>query len=84
MPMEPRKWVPDVRGIADQLVEDFSTGGDDGQGFMDMVGTLQSMQQAAEFHGDEFTEDDWIALVQELVRRIVLGDEAPPPLDSDE
>ena len=84
MPIQRRNWVPDVRVIADQLVEDFVKGGDPGHGFMDIVGSLQSWQQTAEFHGDEFTEDDWIALVHDLVSRIVLGDEAPPPLDSDE
>ena len=83
MPMRRRSWVPDIRAIADQLVEDFRTGGDDGQGFMDILATLQSWQETAQSHGDEFREDDWIALVHELVRRIVLGDEAPPP-DSDE
>jgi hypothetical protein len=65
-PLERRKWVPDVKMIADQLVEDYRSGtwsverlgpgvvhrGDDGA-----VGTLGSWFDVARFHGEELQED---------------------------
>jgi hypothetical protein len=77
--VERRSWVPDVAMIADQLIEDYRTEtwgvegiGPDGrvsEGDSDAVGTMASWIAAAKDHGEEFQEDDWIALVQELARR---------------
>lgn len=77
--MERRKWFPDVAVIADQLVEDFrnSTWTVEGigpealvtEGGNDAVGTMASWIALAKENGEDFTEDDWIALVQELARR---------------
>jgi hypothetical protein len=74
MELQRRKWVPDINMIADQLIRDFSTE-DEGQGSLDINSTLDSWQATAQFHGDQLTEDDWGALVKELVRRIVLAPE---------
>jgi hypothetical protein len=75
--MKPRTWVPDVKLIADQLIEDYRTAtwametGQMGfsQGDNDSVGTIALWQATARDHGEEFTENDWVALVQELARR---------------
>jgi hypothetical protein len=73
-----RKWVPDPAAIADQLIGDYRDATQRnpndplearGQGDLDAIGTMESWQESAEFHGGEFTEDDWLALVQELARR---------------
>lgn len=41
-----------------------------GVGFVDGVATMDSwLTSTAQFHGGEFTEDDWLALVLELARR---------------
>ena len=74
---ERRKWVPDVKMIADQLIEDYRTAtwametGQMGvsQGDNDSLGTLASWLATAKDHGEEFQEDDWIALVRERARR---------------
>jgi len=68
MNLQRRNWVPDVNMIADQLIEDYRVGGED-QGFNDAVGTITSWLATAKDHGEEFQEDDWIALVWELARR---------------
>jgi hypothetical protein len=67
---QPRKWVPDIETIADELVEDYSqprwpVEWCDG----DAVFTMESWAATAQRHGETFTEDDWIALVQELAKR---------------
>ena len=75
--MKRRAWVPDVKLIADQLINDYRTAtwametGQMGvsQGDNDSLGTVASWQAAARDHGEEFTENDWVALVQELARR---------------
>ena len=79
MELERKKWVPDVKIIADQLIEDYSSAtwaveglGPSGmvsEGDSDALGTIISWQATARDHDEEFTEDDWIALVQELARR---------------
>jgi hypothetical protein len=87
--MERRKWVPDVEMIADQLVMDYvdadprpversrlDQGAIDAyrsQGWNDALGTIVSWQQTAADHGEEFIEDDWIELVQELAYRLSLA-----------
>ena len=73
--------MPDVNAIADQLVTDYRTAtvyaSDDkslealnarGQADLDAIGTMDAWVTTAQAHGEEFTEDDWIALVQELAR----------------
>jgi hypothetical protein len=78
---ERRKWVPDVKMIADQLIEDYRTAtwametGQMGvsQGDNDSLGTLASWLATAKDHGEELQEDDWIALVRELARRAAAG-----------
>jgi hypothetical protein len=75
MPLKRRKWVPNINEIADQLVDDFRKARDESEGSLDVLASLHSWQETAQFHGDEFTEDDWTALVEELVRRIVLAPE---------
>jgi len=76
--MQRRKWVPDVQAIAAELIKEHRDARQEypddpleaqGQGDLEVIGTLESWRQAAEFHGEEFTEDDWIGLVQELARR---------------
>jgi hypothetical protein len=69
-----RKWVPNVKDLADELVRDYRTGEDAelGQGVLDINRTLDSWQEMAKVHGDEFNEEDWGALVLELVRRVAL------------
>ena len=39
------------------------------QGDNDSIGTIASWQATARNHGEEFTENDWVTLVQELARR---------------
>src|ERR1700746_1789944 len=78
---ERRKWGPDVKMIADQLIEDYRTAPwametgqmGDSQGDNDSLGTLASWLATAKDHGEEFQEDDWIALVRELARRAAAG-----------
>ncbi|MGO9155343.1 hypothetical protein [Mycobacterium sp.] len=78
--LQRRKWVPDVRMIADQLIADyrsatFSVEGIGGpgeripEGDLDAIGTMASWLATAADHGEEFQEDDWICLVQELASR---------------
>jgi hypothetical protein len=77
--MERRKWVPDVRCIADQLIKDYRDSewavegiGPEGvviQGDSDALSTLTSWMATAKENGEEFTQDDWIALVQQLAQR---------------
>ena len=43
------------------------------EGDADAVGTMASWFATAKDHGEEFQEDDWIALVQELARRAAVG-----------
>jgi hypothetical protein len=80
MELRPRKWVPDIAKIADQLVEDYRKAGDDeGQASLDVFASLQSWQETAKFHGDEITEDDLATLIQVLVRRLVLTERGLRP-----
>lgn len=75
-----RKWVPNVRDLADELVRDYRTDEDDkGQGPLDIERTLESWQDTAQLHGDKLTEEDWAALVQELVRRVALMEQGLRP-----
>jgi hypothetical protein len=77
--MEPTQWVPDIKMIADQLIADYRSEpwgveglGAEGTvrgGDLDAIGTMASWFATAKDHGEEFTEDDWIALVQELAGR---------------
>jgi hypothetical protein len=60
--------------VADQLIEDYRNATHESEGNMDAVSTIDSWHATARAHGDEFTEDDWIALVQELVRRLAEGE----------
>jgi hypothetical protein len=63
--------------IADQLIEDYRTAtwametGQIGvsQGDNDSLGTIASWQARARDHGEGFTGNDWVDLVQELARR---------------
>jgi hypothetical protein len=57
-----RKWVPDPATIADQLIEDYRDATQQnpndplearGQGDLDAIGTMESWQESAEFHGEE-------------------------------
>ena len=64
--------------IADQLITDyrdaalrtdldaFNARGQDG---LNAIATMDSWFTTAQAHGEEFTEVDWIALVEELARR---------------
>lgn len=79
MELERRRWVPDVKTIADQLIEDYRSAtwaveglGPSGmvsEGDSDALGTITSWQATARDHDEEFTGDDWVALVQELAQR---------------
>jgi hypothetical protein len=84
-PLERRKWVPDIKMIADQLIEDYrnSTWSVEGlspdrviyEGENDSLSTLVSWINTAHDHDEEFQEDDWIALAQELAKRVVFGED---------
>jgi hypothetical protein len=75
--MKRRAWAPDVKLIADQLIENYRTATwamETGQmgvslGDSDSLGTIASWQATARDQGEGFTENDWVALVQELARR---------------
>jgi len=75
--MKRRAWIPDAKLITDQLINDYQTGtwamesGQMGfsQGDNDSLGTIASWQATGRDHAEEFTENDWVALVQELARR---------------
>ncbi|MBV8347815.1 MAG: hypothetical protein JOZ49_09860 [Mycolicibacterium sp.] len=67
--MQSRKWVPDPAVIADQLIEDYRKADSEELGDLDVLHTLGSWLYTARDHGEQFTEDDWLALVQELARR---------------
>jgi hypothetical protein len=77
MDIHRRQWVPNPATIADQLVNDYrnaKTQAEDPReamayGDLDAIGTLASWLGAARDHFEEFQEDDWVALVQELARR---------------
>ena len=79
--MKRRAWIPDAKLITDQLINDYQTGtwamesGQMGfsQGDNDSLGTIASWPATARDHGEEFTENDWVALVQELARRAAAG-----------
>jgi hypothetical protein len=77
--MQRRNWVPDVVVIADQIVADYRDDEDEAsfQGDLDAIATMESWQATAQDHGDEFREDDWLALVQELARRVAYPHGAP-------
>lgn len=71
--------MPNPRLIADQLIQYFRSAGFSVTGPLDTevsqgracaIATVQAWQATARAHGDEFTMDDWIALVQELARRV--------------
>jgi hypothetical protein len=89
---ERRTWVPDVKMIADQLIDDYRTetwaaegiggpGSYVSEGDADAVGTMASWIATAKDHGEEFQEDDWIALAQELARRVAAGVRRPSSAD---
>lgn len=67
--MKQREWTPNPVSIADQLVNDFRNSSEDGSGEMDAIGTIESWRSIARDHGEDFTDDDWLALVIELARR---------------
>jgi hypothetical protein len=52
------------------VVEGIGAGGSVSEGDADAVSTMASWIATAKDHGEEFQEDDWIALVQELARRV--------------
>ena len=70
--LERRKWVPDIAVITDQLITDYRSAERDGD--LDALSTMDSWQATAQAHGDEFTGDDWMALVQELAQRAAGGE----------
>lgn len=63
--MKERLWTPDPAVIADQLIKGYRKSGPD-DGNLEAIATLDSWHSSARFHDDKFTQDDWIALVQEL------------------
>lgn len=67
--MKRRSWIPDPATIADQLIDDYRNDTQVDEGDLDATSTMASWFETARDHGEEFTEDDWIALVQELARR---------------
>jgi hypothetical protein len=71
-----REWLPDVKIIADQLIEDYRSStwtvegiGPDGSVSEGDSDAMASWLAKARKHCEEFQDDDWIALVQELTRR---------------
>ena len=69
--LQPRGWAPDINMMADQLIDGYREDPEDfsGEGFLDALNTILSWQETAAFHGDEFTEGDFIKLVTVLARR---------------
>ena len=60
--------IADIRRLDEQLTANaakMTALRDDG----DAIGTTESWQDSAEFTGGEFTDDDWLALVQALARQ---------------
>ncbi|MGO9032234.1 hypothetical protein [Mycobacterium sp.] len=80
MDLGPRRgWVPPVRVIADQLIADYRGAAIEEAGNLDAGHTIKSWQETAADHGERFTEDDWVTLVQELARRCAGWGDDPSP-----
>jgi hypothetical protein len=62
--------MPNIKMIADELIMGYRDGGEY-QGGADALHTLKSWMDTAADHGEKFTEDDWVTLVQELARRFI-------------
>jgi hypothetical protein len=69
-----------VRLIADQLIADYRNATHEGEGPLDALGTIASWQATAADYGEEFQEDDWVSLVQELAptRQTAAKSQHPP------
>jgi hypothetical protein len=76
-PVMERKWQPDVEMIAAQLIQDYREGDPD-EGFLDALQTIAAWQDTAAEHDEEFTENDWVKLVLELVKRFVNAEDGQP------
>ncbi|MDC8980969.1 hypothetical protein PR370_07315 [Mycobacterium marinum] len=78
-----RNWEPDILGIAERIVRGYrdavaKTDSDyeaRSLGNRDTADTMQALKVTAQDHGDDFTEDDWLELVQHLAWTIVDNDE---------
>lgn len=78
-----RNWEPDIAGIAERIVRGYreavaridSDYEARSLGDRDAAYTVQALKVTAKDHGDDFTEDDWLALVQHLAWTIVDNDE---------
>lgn len=78
-----RNWEPDIVGITERIVRGYrdavaSTDSDyeaRSLGDRDSADTMQALKVTAKDHGDDFTEDDWLELVQHLAWTIVANDE---------
>jgi hypothetical protein len=60
--------------IADELIGDYRNPSED-DAFMAAMATLASWKGTAAAKGDEFLENDWIALVLELARQKAAQDD---------
>lgn len=70
MTMQRRRWVPNIETVADQLADFRDAGIDNPDGDLDTLSTIEAWQALAREHGDEWTENDWIVLVQTLALRL--------------
>jgi hypothetical protein len=67
--MQRRKWIPDPVVIADELITVYRNADTDDDGDLDAISTMTTWQGITQASAEEFTVDDWLAVVQELARR---------------
>lgn len=78
-----RNWEPDIAGIAERIIRGYRAAVDEtdsdyvarGQGDRDAADTMQALKATAQDHGDNFTEGDWLKLVQHLAWTVADNDE---------
>jgi hypothetical protein len=67
-------WTLDIAKIASELIAAYRDADIKADGDQSAIMTMNSWQALAQDRGDEFTEADWLALVQELAQRCARGE----------
>ena len=78
-----RNWEPDILGTANRIVTAYRKAVDNtdadyearGKGDREAADTMQMLKATAQDQGDDFTEGDWLELVQHLAWTIVDNEE---------